>query len=83
MKSKEHRYAKLPQEDEEDCASTNSPVKDDKKWWLDKKKDRTKCEEKIDNKKNEMAEKQMELKQKLKESEKNKNSDLNNKESSL
>lgn len=83
IKSKDHRYVKLPQEDEENCASTNSPNKESKRWWLDKKKDRKKCEEKIDNKKNEIAEKQMELKQKLIESEKIKNTDANTKESSL
>lgn len=83
MKSKEHRYVKLPQEDEEDCASTNSPESEGKRWWMDKKKDRTKCEEKIDNKKNEIAEKQMELKQKITQSEKNKNSESNTNESSF
>lgn len=83
MKSKEHRYVKLPQEDEEDCTSTNSPESDSKRWWMDKKKDRSKCEEKIDNKKNEIAEKQMELKQKTVQSDKNKNDESNTKESSF
>lgn len=77
MRPKGYKYEKLSQEeDEETAVKVVTPVKD-KRWWSDKKRDRTKSEERIDNKKNEIAEKQMELKEKLiakadKQKEKNK-----------
>ncbi|CAH1972044.1 unnamed protein product [Acanthoscelides obtectus] len=67
LKQKGHRYEKLPQEDEdEDLQATEIIVQKEKvRWWSDKKRDRTKSEERIDNKKNEIVEKQLELKEKL------------------
>ncbi|KAG5887019.1 hypothetical protein JTB14_008375 [Gonioctena quinquepunctata] len=66
LRSKEFKYEKLPQEDEEDKIVDKEKFPDkEKRWWSDKKRDRTKNEEKIDNKKNEIVEKQMELKEKL------------------
>lgn len=65
-----HKYKKLPQEDEdftEQCLDiniiegTSNKVSDDwRRWWRDDRK----TEEKIDNKKNEIMEKNMELKEK-------------------
>ncbi|XP_019871279.1 uncharacterized protein LOC109599697 [Aethina tumida] len=63
--TKNYKYEKLPQsdEDEEEDASKSH----DKKWWSDKRwNERTKNEERIDNKKNEIVEKQLELKEKQK-----------------
>jgi hypothetical protein len=51
-----NKYEKLSQDDD------GEEVKKDRKWWPD----RTKDEEKIDNKKNELTEKHMELKEKQK-----------------
>jgi len=63
-----HKYKKLPQEDEdftEQCLDEiegpGNKVSDDwRRWWRDDRK----TEEKIDNKKNEIMEKNMELKEK-------------------
>lgn len=52
-----NKYEKLPQEDLDD-----QHVKKDRKWWPD----RSINEEKIDNKKNEITEKHMEMKEKQK-----------------
>lgn len=65
MRSKGYKYEKLSQEDDEETAAKDAAPVKDKRWWSDKKRDRTKSEERIDNKKNELAEKQMELKEKL------------------
>ncbi|XP_066137963.1 uncharacterized protein [Euwallacea fornicatus] len=69
--SRRHKYDKLPQEDpeefvEDECGSTTSTRRnrvlsvERKRWWSD----RTKSEERIDNKMNEITEKNMELKEK-------------------
>lgn len=61
-----HKYKKLPQEDEDftdlnDIEGPSNQVSDDwRRWWRDDRK----TEEKIDNKKNEIMEKNMELKEK-------------------
>ncbi|XP_019770512.2 uncharacterized protein LOC109544644 [Dendroctonus ponderosae] len=71
--SKGNKYEKLQQNDEEDELAYVNPSKnsvkekndkkpeDRKRWWSD----RTKSEERIDNKKNEILEKSMEMKEKL------------------
>lgn len=66
-----NRYEKLGQEDvlpDEDTVVGEKQVK--KKWWGD---GRSKNEEKIDNKKNELVEKQMEMKTNNKKHATNKN----------
>lgn len=66
-KQKDYKYEKLPQEDEEEAEkSTDEEEKEKgKKWWSDKRwKERSKSEERNDNKKNELVEKQMELREK-------------------
>ncbi|KAJ8923463.1 hypothetical protein NQ315_002022 [Exocentrus adspersus] len=65
IKPKGYKYEKLPQDEEEETELDDKILAKEKRWWSDKKRDRTKCEERIDNKKNEIAEKQMELKDKL------------------
>nr|XP_023027519.1 uncharacterized protein LOC111515532 [Leptinotarsa decemlineata] len=66
LRQKGHKYEKLAQEDDdENVVKTDKSPDKEKHWWSDKKRDRTKSEEKIDNKKNEIVEKQMELKEKL------------------
>lgn len=64
------KYEKLPQDDYEDDSNRSSTSTEfDRNWWSEKKSKwtgKTKSEERIDNKKNEMVEKQMELKEKLK-----------------
>ncbi|CAH0563631.1 unnamed protein product [Brassicogethes aeneus] len=63
---KNYKYEKLPQSDEEDRAEDPSKSRD-KKWWCDRKwNEKAKSEERIDNKKNEIVEKQLELKEKQK-----------------
>lgn len=63
--SRNYKYEKLPQSDNEEAKDTA------KKWWNPDRRwsERNKSEERIDNKKNELAEKQMELKE-LKEKKK-------------
>ncbi|XP_060522270.1 uncharacterized protein LOC132699520 [Cylas formicarius] len=60
--SRYYKYEKLSQEDEEARPSTSgcAPEKT-RRWWSD----RSKNEEKIDNRKNEITEKQMELKERV------------------
>ncbi|KAJ8959602.1 hypothetical protein NQ318_021788, partial [Aromia moschata] len=65
LKPKGYKYEKLPQDEEDETAVKDMTPEREKRWWSDKKRDRTKSEERIDNKKNEIAEKQMELKEKL------------------
>ncbi|KAJ8984338.1 hypothetical protein NQ317_012558 [Molorchus minor] len=65
LKPKGHKYEKLPQDEEDDTSIKDLTPEKETHWWSDKKRDRTKCEENIDNRKNEIAEKQMELKEKL------------------
>ncbi|XP_050295806.1 uncharacterized protein LOC126735754 [Anthonomus grandis grandis] len=70
-KARKYKYEKLPQDDD-DVFEVNSMAKSTKtenqklpekhkKWWSD----RTKSEEKIDNKKNEIMEKNMEMQEKI------------------
>lgn len=70
-KTKGYKYEKLSQEEDENFkfqllsknmenSNQKTPEKH-KRWWSD----RTKTEEKIDNKKNEIMEKNMEMKQKV------------------
>ncbi|XP_050512888.1 uncharacterized protein LOC114334013 [Diabrotica virgifera virgifera] len=56
-----HKYERIPQEDDAEVPVSVKPVEKTKRWWSD----RTKSEEKIDNKKNELVEKHMELKERL------------------
>ncbi|KAJ8931292.1 hypothetical protein NQ314_015815 [Rhamnusium bicolor] len=65
LKTRGYKYEKLPQEEEDETVTKDITPEKEKRWWSDKKRDRTKSEESIDNKKNEIAEKQMELKEKL------------------
>ncbi|XP_056633143.1 uncharacterized protein LOC130442809 [Diorhabda sublineata] len=61
LMKKGYKYEKLPQEEEEEEIVVNTkPIEKDRRWW----RDRTKSEERIDNKKNEIVEKQMEMKEK-------------------
>lgn len=67
LKQKGYKYEKLSQkDDEEEELSVKDPAAEtSKRWWTDKRRDRTKSEERIDNKKNEIVEKQMEMTEKL------------------
>lgn len=61
--SRGYKYEKLPQSDEGEPLNEKHPK--EKRWWGDRRwKERNKSEERDDNKKNELAEKQMELKEK-------------------
>ncbi|GJQ79684.1 hypothetical protein Trydic_g20623 [Trypoxylus dichotomus] len=66
--SKGYKYEKLSQnEEDEDGDSAYSSKKEHKKWWSEKGwRDKGKSEERDDNKKNEITEKEMELKEKQK-----------------
>ncbi|KAI4457189.1 zinc finger c3hc4 type (ring finger) [Holotrichia oblita] len=67
--SKGYKYEKLPQNEEEEDNDTTfvNGKKDGKKWWSEKGwRDKNKSEERDDNKKNEITEKEMELKEKQK-----------------
>lgn len=75
----------MPQDDKDAPAPT--VVNCEKKWWSDKRwSDRTKCEERIDNKKNEITEKHMEMREKQVNGLVNKNNkakELNSKEETV
>lgn len=66
--SRNYKYEKLPQTDDaEDNSYDGDGIKErEKRWWTADRRwsERNKSEERIDNKKNELAEKQMELKEK-------------------
>lgn len=67
--SKGYKYEKLPQNEEEENKDTTfvNGKKDGKKWWSEKGwRDKNKSEERDDNKKNEITEKEMEMKEKQK-----------------
>ncbi|KAF7267049.1 hypothetical protein GWI33_019654 [Rhynchophorus ferrugineus] len=62
--SKGYKYEKLSQEDDEEVSAKNKcskTVEKSRRWWCD----RSKSEEKIDNKKNEIMERNMEMKERL------------------
>lgn len=62
-KYRDYKYEKLPQDEKEPVADTEKDKA--KHWWSDRKwKEKNKSEERTDNKKNEIVEKQMELKEK-------------------
>ncbi|KAB0794161.1 hypothetical protein PPYR_13781 [Photinus pyralis] len=64
-KKRDYKYEKLPQEDDEEEKSDYDCKDKERKWWTERRwKERSKSEERNDNKKNELAEKQMELKEK-------------------
>lgn len=60
--SRNYRYERLPQTDREE----EQEKEKDKKWWNNSERswqERSRSEERIDNKKNELVERQMELKE--------------------
>ncbi|XP_072395740.1 uncharacterized protein [Diabrotica undecimpunctata] len=74
-----HKYERIPQEDDAEVPVCVKPIEKNKRWWSD----RTKSEEKIDNKKNELVEKHMELKEKLMKAEQLTEASTNIKEEKL
>ncbi|KAF2881201.1 hypothetical protein ILUMI_24966 [Ignelater luminosus] len=63
-KQRDYKYEKLPQEDEDEKNDKNENERS-RNWWIERRwKERSKSEERNDNKKNELMEKQMEMREK-------------------